>query len=135
MSDQEYYFEYLRSIAVRFERMYLADVDTEGLGAFEKMLVHTCEHGKMSPSHFKYLFDRTHPRGSIPGYNKFQGYHRKYGSMLECPVEFIALNKVDWSLPKDWKFIKQLKKDFGIEVPLVVHELPIDFKNPLFKMG
>ena len=131
--DYEYFYKYLESVGMRFQRMCDAGVDLKGLPAFESMLEDFVKNKWMSPSEFKYLFDRTHPKGRFPKYNKLAGGHKRYGNMLECPVKYIAETQVNWRLPRDNEFVTMLQDDFDCQIPDRWGRLPTRWDTTLFK--
>ena len=89
--------DWLTSCYTRFENMYNADLDKNGLPAIKKAIANYKANGYFSVGEVQYLFNRTHPDGGVPKYNKHKGYDKKYGSMLRCPIkELVDSNMVNW---------------------------------------
>lgn len=89
--------EWLDSCHTRFKNMYDAGLDLNGLPRLKKALANFNDKGYFSVGEIQYLFDRSHPQGQQPKYNKHKGYDKKYGNMLRCPLkELIDSNLVDW---------------------------------------
>lgn len=88
--------DYLASILQRFWNMKEANVDVIGITKAVKMVEGYQKTGTISPREFRYIFDRTHPLGELPKYNKTG---KKWGLMNECPVDILIEEVVDWSIP------------------------------------
>ncbi len=95
--SQETVAAWLDSCYTRFENMYAADLDKNGLPAIQKALKHFKAEGHFTVGAVQYLFNRTDPRGAVPKYNTHKGYNKRYGEMLPCPIkELVDSGMVDW---------------------------------------
>jgi hypothetical protein len=88
--------EYFCSVLQRYATMERNGVDTVGLTKAIQMAERYTSTGTITPGEFQYLYDRTHPKGKLKDYNQ-RG--KKYGLMMECPVELLVKYAVDWHIP------------------------------------
>jgi hypothetical protein len=88
--------DYFHSILVRFYNMELANIDLIGIKKATKMVEGYMKTNTITPGEFQYIYNRTHPLGSLPKYNKSG---KKWGLMQECPVSLLVEFVVDWRLP------------------------------------
>ena len=94
--------EWLISCYDRFENMYNADLDKNGLPAIQKAIKHFSETGQFSVGEFQYLFNRSSSLGALPKYNTHKGYDKRYGVMKECPLaDIISTGLVNWPSGKN----------------------------------
>lgn len=88
---------WLDSCSTRFKNMHAANLDLNGWPAIQKALKNFDEKGFFTVGEIQYLFNRSHPQGALPKYNKHKGYDRVHGNMLECPLkDLIDSNIVNW---------------------------------------
>ena len=88
---------WLDSCQTRFKNMYQADLDKNGYPAIQKAMNNFNEKGWFTVGEIQYLFNRSHPKGALPKYNKHRGLNKIHGEMLPCPLkELIASNLVNW---------------------------------------
>lgn len=88
---------WLDSCLTRFKNMYAADLDKNGYPAIQKALNNFNEKGYFTVGEIQYLFNRSHPKGALPKYNRHRGYDKIHGAMLQCPLkELIDSNLVNW---------------------------------------
>ena len=109
--------QWLQSISNRFDNMFYASLDLAGKPALSRAVEHLAETGKLTVGAVQYLFDRTHPQGAQPKYNKHRGYHTKYGDMTTCNLQdLIDSDLVDWTSGKaSPKFIKAISAETNHE--------------------
>lgn len=88
--------DYFASILSRFYNMEQSGVDTVGIKKATEMVEGYIKKGKITPGEFKYIYDRTHPLGELPKYNKTG---KKWGLMDTCPVDIMVEHAVDWKIP------------------------------------
>jgi len=89
--------EWLASCQTRFQNMHDAELDLNGLPAIQKALKNFNEKGYFTVGEFQYLFNRSHPLGALPKYNRHRGYDKIHGNMLPCPLkDVIDANIVNW---------------------------------------
>jgi len=94
--------QWLDSCQTRFKNMYDADLDKNGWPALKRALDNFNEKGYFTVGEIQYLFNRTHPMGSYPKYNKHRGYDKKHGEMMRCPIkDLVDSNLVDWTTGKN----------------------------------
>jgi len=99
MKDTDLYkvAQWLDSCETRFKNMAKAGIDKEGYPAIKKALEHFNEKGYFTVGEIQYLFNRSHPQGALPKYNKHKNYDKIYGEILECPIkELVNTNIVNW---------------------------------------
>jgi len=88
---------WLDSCQTRFKNMDLAGLDKNGYPAIQKAMNNFNEKGFFTVGEIQYLFNRSHPLGALPKYNRHRGYDKIHGAMLQCPLkELIASNLVNW---------------------------------------
>ena len=93
---------WIQSALNRFENMYYANLDLNGKPAIDKAITHLYENGTMTVGAVQYLFDRSHPKGTVSKYNTHRGYNKKYGDILPCNLQdIIDSDLVDWSSAKN----------------------------------
>jgi len=96
-NDQRHTIEvYFESILTRFYNMEQQEVDLIGIKKATKMVEGYIKTNTITPGEFQYIYDRTHPLGKLPRYNKTG---KKFGLMLECPVALLVEFVVDWRIP------------------------------------
>lgn len=88
--------DYFASILNRFFNMKQAKIDELGLARAIEMVERYQATGTITPGEFQYIYDRTHPQGRLPKYNKTG---KKHGLMDTCPVQIMVTHVVDWSIP------------------------------------
>ena len=88
--------DYFASILTRFHNMKTSEVDELGLDRAIVMIEGYIAKNTITPGEFQYIYDRTHPCGRLPKYNKSG---KKHGLMKECPVEIMVEWVIDWSIP------------------------------------
>ena len=88
--------DYFASILSRFYNMYQSGVDPIGINKATEMVEGYLRNKTITPGEFKYIYDRTHPLGELPKYNKTG---KKWGLMNECPVAILVEHVVDWRIP------------------------------------
>ena len=88
---------YFESILQRFWNMKQAKIDEVGLTKATEMVERYLTQGTITPGELDYIYNRTHPLGTLPKYNKTGA--KKYGLMKECPIEILVTHVVDWSIP------------------------------------
>jgi hypothetical protein len=89
--------EWLSSCQNRFANMQAAGLDMNGYPAIKQAMENFDKKGYFSVGEIQYLFNRSHPKGALPKYNKHKGYHKTMGDMLVCPLkELIDSNLVNW---------------------------------------
>ena len=89
--------QWLDSCSTRFKNMYDHDLDKNGWPALQKALKNFNEKGHFTVGEIQYLFNRSHPQGALPKYNKHQGLDKRHGAMLRCPIkELVDTNLVNW---------------------------------------
>lgn len=89
---------WLTAAHARFENMYHANLDLQGLPNINKAIEHLQDHGYLTVGQIQYLFDRTHPLGKIPNYNTHRKLNKRYGNMVQCNLnDLIDSNLVDWT--------------------------------------
>jgi hypothetical protein len=76
--------------------MELAEVDFVGIKKATAMCEGYLKNKTITPGEFQYIYDRTHPKGKLPKYNKTG---KKFGLMDECPVDILVEHVVDWRIP------------------------------------
>jgi hypothetical protein len=99
--------DYFASILNRFWNMNQEGVDLIGIKKATEMVEGYLKNKTITPGEFKYIYDRTHPLGKLPKYNKTG---RKFGLMDTCPVDILVEHVVDWRIPHN-KLKHQLNKD------------------------
>jgi hypothetical protein len=93
--------EWLDSCEKRFRNMFDAKLDENGYPAIQKALKNFNEKGYFTIGEIQYLFNRSHPQGALPKYNRHQGYDKKYGDMIQCPIkDLVDSNLVNWRTGK-----------------------------------
>lgn len=89
--------EWLGSCQTRFENMYNANIDKDGWPNLQRALKDFDQKRKFTVGQIQYLFNRTHPKGIYADYNTHKNLHKKFGTMLPCPVkELVDANVIDW---------------------------------------
>lgn len=89
--------EWLASCQTRFKNMYVAELDMNGYPALTKALENYNTKGYFTVGEIQYLFNRSHPKGAIPRYNRHRGYDKIHGNLLPCPLaDIIDCNVVNW---------------------------------------
>jgi hypothetical protein len=88
--------DYFASILSRFWNMNQSGVDTIGIKKATEMVEGYLKTKTITPGEFKYIYDRTHPLGELPKYNKTG---KKWGLMDECPVDILVEYVVNWQIP------------------------------------
>lgn len=88
--------DYFASILSRFYNMEQQGIDLVGIKKATKMVEGYLKTRTITPGEFQYIYDRTHPLGKLPKYNKTG---RKWGLMNECPVSLLVEWVVDWRVP------------------------------------
>jgi len=89
--------DYFASILSRFWNMNQSGVDDVGLTRATEMVERYLTTGTITPGELDYIYNRTHPLGSLPKYNGTGA--KLYGAMKKCPVEILVTHVVDWSIP------------------------------------
>jgi len=93
---------WIQSALNRFENMYHANLDLNGKPAIDRAITHLYDKGAMTVGAVQYLFDRSHPKGSVSKYNTHRGYNKKYGNILVCNLQdLIDSDLVDWTSAKN----------------------------------
>lgn len=122
-TDQARLYQALEQMEARFQnasttinRRTGRPWDEIGIQRFTKMLENLNKTGTITPGEFEYLFDRTHPRGRLPNYNRHCGLDRKLGSLPECPVD-IFVKITDWSAGMATNFRRRLTQELGVDIP------------------
>lgn len=90
--------------------------DSIGIQRFTKMLENIRDTGTITPGEFEYIFDRTHPQGRYPRYNRHCGLHRRLADMPVCPVATM-IKIVDWDKAPNNKFRRRLTQELGYDIP------------------
>jgi len=111
---------WIDSCQTRFKNMHDADLDLNGWPALQKALRNFEERGYFTVGEIQYLFNRTHPLGAEPKYNRYKGYDKRYGNMLPCPLkDLIDSNLVDWTTGRNGviqgPFINAIKQETNWE--------------------
>ena len=89
--------DWLTSCETRFRNMESADLDKNGWPALKKALKNYNEKGYFTVGEIQYLFNRTHPQGALPNYNKHRGYNKIHGDMRRCPIQdLVDSGVVNW---------------------------------------
>jgi len=93
---------WIQSALNRFENMYHAGLDLNGKAAIDKAIDHLYEKNQLTVGALQYLFDRSHPNGSLPRYNTHRGYNKKYGDIIACDLQqIIDSGLIDWTSAKN----------------------------------
>lgn len=85
--------EWLVAAQNRFKNMYDHNIDREGYPAIQKAIKQLEDTKKISVGSCVYIWNRSNEDGSMPTYNSFKGYNKKYGEMI--PIDLNDLINSD----------------------------------------
>ena len=89
---------WITAAQTRFKNMYDAGKDINGFPAIQKAIKHLESTGKLTVGQVQYIWNRSSPNGSIPKYNTFMGYDKKYGDIPNVSLkDLIDSDLVDWA--------------------------------------